>query len=119
MTHCTRPSTVRKVTRKTEEKRDAANDAGLSITLDGETYTVRFGDVTPEHRTSAAADDSASGSCRSFPRSRCPRSVRPVGGVHLGQSSCVNGERIPLTKIEVDYDAVFADDFDICRRHRR
>lgn len=42
----TRPTTARKVTRKTEEKRDAALDEGLRLTIDGQEYVVRAGDLT-------------------------------------------------------------------------
>ena len=42
-----RPSTVRKVTRASEEKREAVLDSGLRITIDGKHYDVRLGDVTP------------------------------------------------------------------------
>jgi hypothetical protein len=41
-----RPSTARKVTRKTEEKRDAALDEGLKLTIDGAEHVVRAGDLT-------------------------------------------------------------------------
>ncbi|HKY57855.1 MAG TPA: hypothetical protein VJL80_07440 [Aeromicrobium sp.] len=43
----TRPSTARKVTPRTEAKREAALDSGLRITIDGEHYDVRLGDITP------------------------------------------------------------------------
>src|SRR5262245_28940180 len=42
----TRPSLQRKQTRKTEENRDDALDAGVSIVVNGETYTVRMGDLS-------------------------------------------------------------------------
>lgn len=42
----TRPSTARKVTRKTEAKRDASLDEGLKIAIDGTEYEVRRGDLT-------------------------------------------------------------------------
>lgn len=41
-----RPSTARKVTRKTEENRESALDQGLRINLDGEVFDVRLGDIT-------------------------------------------------------------------------
>lgn len=42
----TRPSTARKVTRTTEKKREAALDMGLRVTMEGEIFEVRVGDVT-------------------------------------------------------------------------
>lgn len=45
-TTSSRPTTARKVTRKTEAKREDALDQGLRITLDGEVFDVRLGDIT-------------------------------------------------------------------------
>ncbi len=42
-----RPTTARKVTRKTEESRESALDQGLRITMEGEDFEVRLGDITP------------------------------------------------------------------------
>ncbi len=42
-----RPTTARKVTRKTEESRESALDQGLRISMDGEVFEVRIGDITP------------------------------------------------------------------------
>jgi hypothetical protein len=41
-----RPTTARKHTRTTKAKRDDGLNAGIQITMDGETYVVRVGDVT-------------------------------------------------------------------------
>lgn len=46
MSNTQRPTTARKVTRKTEAKRDAALDEGLKLTIDGAEYVVRAGDLT-------------------------------------------------------------------------
>lgn len=43
-----RPPLARKHTRTTEENRNAGLDAGVRITIDGEAYEVRMGDVTPD-----------------------------------------------------------------------
>lgn len=42
----TRPTTARKVTRKTEESREAALDDGVRMLVDGDEYVVRIGDMT-------------------------------------------------------------------------
>lgn len=47
MSNTKRPSTARKVTRTSEANRNAALDSGLRITMDGENFDVRLGDVTP------------------------------------------------------------------------
>lgn len=47
MSNARRPTAARKVTKKTEESRREALDQGVRITLDGESYTLRIGDVTP------------------------------------------------------------------------
>jgi hypothetical protein len=46
MANTRRPTTARKVTRTTEENRDAELDRGLRVTIDGEAYEVRVGDIT-------------------------------------------------------------------------
>lgn len=46
MSNTQRPTTARKVTRKTEENRENALDQGLRITLEDEVFEVRVGDVT-------------------------------------------------------------------------
>lgn len=42
-----RPTTTRKRTRTSEQKRDEQLDTGLALTIDGEKYQARLGDVTP------------------------------------------------------------------------
>lgn len=46
MSNTQRPSTARKVTRTTEKNRETALDMGLKVTMEGEEYEVRIGDVT-------------------------------------------------------------------------
>lgn len=41
-----RPTTARKVTRTTETKRESELDQGLLISIDGEDFAVRLGDIT-------------------------------------------------------------------------
>ena len=40
-----RPTTARKTTRKVTEKRDSMLDEGLRLTIEGEDYTIRAGDL--------------------------------------------------------------------------
>lgn len=47
MSNTQRPSTARKVTRKTKDARQEALDSGMKITIEGESYEVRMGDITP------------------------------------------------------------------------
>lgn len=47
MSNTQRPSLQRKHTRKTEENRHAGLERGMTVTVDGESYTVRLGDVSP------------------------------------------------------------------------
>lgn len=46
MSNAGRPSLQRTNSRKSEAKRDAANDLGLTISVNGKNYTVREGDLT-------------------------------------------------------------------------
>lgn len=41
-----RPTLVKQNTRASKAKQDESMDAGMSITLDGHTYTVQMGDLT-------------------------------------------------------------------------
>ncbi len=46
MSNTQRPTTARKVTRSTESNREDALDQGLRISLEGEVFEVRVGDIT-------------------------------------------------------------------------
>lgn len=48
MSNARKPTLNRKVTPKDEDKRREILDQGFALTLDGETYTVRLGDITPQ-----------------------------------------------------------------------
>lgn len=111
MSNARRPSAARKVTRKTEEKRDAELDRGLRIVIDGEEYVVRLGDVT----------------------SRVARELRAATGhgVHwlIGAVSVepdvdliaefvwlarrIRGEEVAFDDIEVSYRQLLDDGFDV------
>ena len=43
-----RPALARRVTRATEAERKEALEAGIKITLDGQSYELRMGDITSE-----------------------------------------------------------------------
>lgn len=47
MSNTKRPTTARKVTRTSETNRESALDQGLRITMEGDVFEVRVGDITP------------------------------------------------------------------------
>lgn len=111
MTTPSRPTTARKVTRKTEESRESALDQGLRITLDGEVFDVRLGDITS-------------------PMARELRSKLGFGPMQLvGQLAVdpdvdllsafvwlarrINGELVRFEDVEVTYAQLLSDGFDV------
>ncbi len=107
----TRPSPARKVTRKTEEKRDAQNDAGLKITVAGESYSVHFGDITPTIARRLRAELGC-GFMQLVKELASAPEVDIVAGF-IWVCKLVAGENVPLSSVEVSYSDIFADDFDM------
>lgn len=104
-------SPARKVTRKTEEKRDSANDSGLTITVGGESYTVHFGDVTPQIARQLRAETGLGFMALLAEISKAPEV--DVVAAFIWVAKLVNGERVPLKSIDVAYEDIFDDDFDV------
>lgn len=111
MTTPSRPSTTRKVTRKTEESRESALDQGLRIVLDGETFDVRLGDIT----------DKLAGELRS--RIGCgPMSlIRQCAidpdidllSAFVWLARRIAGEMVRFEDVEVTYAQLLSDGFDV------
>lgn len=111
MTTTTRPSTARKHTRTTEKNRDAALEAGIKITLDGEVYEVRLGDVT-----SNLTRELRRGTGMSFNQlmqevTNDPDADSIAGFVWLARR--IAGEKVEIDDVIVTYGQLLADDFDV------
>lgn len=106
-----RPTTARKVTRKTEEKRDDALDQGVSLTIDGESYVVRVGDVTPQ-----IARELRNESGMSFMRLIGTVSSDPdidVISAFVWLARRIRGEDVAFGDVEVTYGQILSDGFDV------
>lgn len=106
-----RPSTARKVTRKTEEKAHDALGQGVRLTLDGETYEVFLGDITP-----AIAAELRRQMGYSFQRLILHLNDDPDIDVLAAFAWCarrVRGEEIPFSAVTVTYEQMYADGFDL------
>lgn len=111
MTTAKRPSLAPKVTRGTEENRASALDQGVKITVDGEDFTVRVGDVTP-----ALARELRQNYGGSFNKLQHELSTDPdIDSIStmVWLARRVNGETVDHGEVGVTYSQVFGDDFDI------
>lgn len=106
-----RPSTARRVTRSTERAQEEQDKRGLCIHIDGADHTVVFSDVTPQ-----VARQVRSVTGMGFMQIVAGIAASPdvdLIAAFLWVEKLLAGEKVTLQSIDVDYDAVFADDFDI------
>lgn len=111
MSNARRPTTARKVTTKTEDNRRAELDHGVALTLDGETYTLRVGDMTPN-----LAREVRKVIGRSFRSLIDDLSSDPdidVIAEAIWVARHMKGDKVDLDTIVLDYDLIDSDAFDI------
>lgn len=106
-----RPSLARTHTRKSEGKRNEALDDGVRITIDGDVFEVRVGDVTP-----ALAAELRRHSGMSF--MRLMQSISADPDVDLLTSfewlaRRVRGEQVDFEDVEFTYADMLSDAFDV------
>jgi hypothetical protein len=106
-----RPSAARKHTRTTETNRADANEQGLKITLEGEVYEVRLGDVT-----SNLTRELRRGTGISFNQLMREVTTDPdvdsiAGFVWLARR--IAGERVEIEDVVVTYTQLLGDDFEV------
>ena len=106
-----RPSAARKHTRSTEESRADANEQGLKISLDGEVYEVRLGDVT-----SNLTRELRRGTGISFNQLMREVTTDPdvdsiAGFVWLARR--IAGEKVEIEDVVVTYTQLLGDDFEV------
>lgn len=111
MTTTSRPSAARKHTRTTETNRADAMDAGLKISLEGEVYEVRLGDVT-----SNLTRELRRGTGMSFNQLMREVTTDPdvdsiAGFVWLARR--IAGEKVEIEDVVVTYTQLLGEDFDI------
>lgn len=101
----------RKHTARTETKRDEAMESGLKITLEGEVYEVRLGDVT-----SNLTRELRRGTGMSFNQLMREVTTDPdvdsiAGFVWLARR--IAGERVDIEDVVVTYTQLLGDDFEV------
>lgn len=107
----TRPSTARKVTRKTVEKQDAELQRGLRVSHGGVDYVVHLGDVTP-----AIARELRAKIGVGFMALMSNLAAEPdidLVSAFVWVARRVNGENIPFESVSVTYADLFSEGFDI------
>lgn len=106
-----RPSAARKHTRTTETSRADAMDSGLKITLEGEVYEVRLGDVT-----SNLTRELRRGTGMSFNQLMREVTTDPdvdsiAGFVWMARR--IAGEKVDIEDVVVTYAQLLGDDFEV------
>lgn len=110
-TKASRPSAARKHTRSTDTARADANEQGLKITLEGEVYEVRLGDVT-----SNLTRELRRGTGISFNQLMREVTTDPdvdsiAGFVWLARR--IAGEKVDIDDVLVTYGQLLGDDFEV------
>lgn len=106
-----RPTTARKVTRKTEEKRTSEHETGIRIVIDGEAHEVRLGDLTPSIALELRQQVGFSflHLCQLI---NVDSDIDLVAAV-VWLSARVKGEAVRFADVSVTYDQMLADDFEL------
>lgn len=111
MTTASRPSAARKQTTSTQSKRDDELNQGVQITLDGETYVVRVGDMTSRIERDLRREYGGS-----FERLKGELSSDPGAdsiATFIWLARRVAGEQVALDDIELTYADILNGDLDV------
>lgn len=111
MTTGSRPAPGRKQTLRTEKNTDAVLDAGLKITVDGETYEVRLGEVSSTLARELRRGTGIKLSELFFEIINSPDVDSIAGFVWLARR--IRGERVDVDDVIVTYAQILADDFEV------
>lgn len=111
MSNAKRPTTARKHTRATEEKRETDLDQGVRLTIEGESYEARIGDVTP-----AIARELRKHTGMGFMTLMNTMSVDPdvdLVSAFVWVARRIKGEFVAFDDVIVGYSALLADGFEM------
>lgn len=111
MTTTARPSLERKVTRKTEENRTSQLEAGARITIEGESYEVRMGDMTAPLARELRRQ--YGGSLQKLITEMSDDPDIDTFATFVWLARRIRGEEVSLDSVEIDYAAILADGFDV------
>lgn len=111
MTTTKRPTAARKVTRTTEANREDALDQGLRITLEGEVFEVRVGDITSTMARELRAH-MGFGPMQLIRQCAIDPDVDLLSAfVWLARR--ISGELVRFEEVEVTYAQLLSDGFDV------
>lgn len=111
MSNTKRPSTARKVTRSSEKAREAALDSGLRITIDGDDFDVRLGDVTSS-MARELRNNTGMGPLQLINATAVSPDVDLLSAfVWLARRQ--RGEFVAFEAVEVTYGQMLSDGFDV------
>ena len=106
-----RPPMDRKITRKSEENRDEALDQGLRMSIGGEVFEARVGDVTP-----AIARELRKHTGNGFMNLVQTTADDPdidVISAFVWVARRIAGEDVAFDDVQVSYAEMLSDDFDV------
>lgn len=106
-----RPSTARKHTRTTEAERKAELNRGIRLTIEGVTYEARLRHVTPEIARELRAQTGLGFMGLMNAMSYDPDVDLVQAFVWVARR--IKGERLSLADVDVDYEAILQDGFDV------
>lgn len=107
----TRPSLSRAHTRSSEAKRDEALDTGARITIEGEAFEARIGDVTPS--IARELRRATGGGFMSLLSTMADDPDVDVVSAFVWVARRIRGEAIALDDVNVTYAQMLADGFDV------
>ena len=111
MTTTSRPTVARKHTRSTDKNRADTMDAGLKITLEGEVYEVRLGDVTSNLTRELRRSTGMSFNQLMREVTTDPDVDSIAGFVWLARR--IAGEKVAVDDVVVTYTQLLGDDFEV------
>lgn len=106
-----RPNLARKVTPSSEKNRAAALEQGVRISIDGETYEIRMGDVTPALARELRRNVGKSFNALMDEMGRDPDIDSISEFVWLARR--MGGEAVDLDDVEITYRSMLDDGFEI------
>lgn len=106
-----RPSSARKHTRTTEENRSDALEQGIRITLEGETYEVRLGDVTSNLARELRRGTGMALQQLLFEISNNPDLDSIASFVWLARR--IAGEKVEIDDVVISYTQILNEGFDV------
>lgn len=106
-----RPSLARKVTPKSEAKRTEALDEGIRMTVEGETYEVRLGDITPQVARELRRATGGSFNALREELGSDPDIDSISAFVWLARR--IRGEILSLDDVAIGYAVILGDGFDV------